>query len=267
MASPPHDPFAVFTESGKEKESSYKGGDHSALVDLGLGLGLGFGSSSESSSSSSPCGHNQVKSGLGLGLGLGLGSENYGSFCLSDGHGVEMEAGGGSTYDDVFKYDDNKELWWGSCSHDNNIRDGHHYDPRLLLPPPHHYYCLLRPHHPPAGLWFTLRSSLNREGEVLPQIPKAYIRVKDENVTVFMVKTYLVTKLGLSNQDQVEISCMGQKLVHSQSLKHVRDAIWFPRLAELFNSKPQPPLFQHSNNGQQTPPLSYLMPLDYGPTH
>ncbi|KAL2520644.1 hypothetical protein Fot_24567 [Forsythia ovata] len=29
-----------------------------------------------------------------------------------------------------------------------------------------------------AGIWFTLRSSINREGQVLPQIPKAYIRVK-----------------------------------------------------------------------------------------
>ncbi|KAF8405794.1 hypothetical protein HHK36_007871 [Tetracentron sinense] len=53
---------------------------------------------------------------------------------------------------------------------------------------------------PETGLWFSLRSSINREGKALPQISKAYIRVKDEKVTVFMVKTYLVRKLGLSNE-------------------------------------------------------------------
>lgn len=169
MASPPHDPFAVFTESGKEKEPmAYKGGDHSSLIDLGLGLG--FGSCSESSSSSSPCGHQVKSSGLGLGLklGLGLGSENYGSFCFSDGHGVEMEAGGGGGggSDDAFNYHHNKELWWGSCSHHHSIRDGHHYDQDMATLPPSSWSvphdCLLRPLHHPPGLWFTLRSSLNR---------------------------------------------------------------------------------------------------------
>ncbi|KAF9684197.1 hypothetical protein SADUNF_Sadunf04G0092900 [Salix dunnii] len=193
-----------------------------------------------------------------------------------------------------------------------------------------------RPHL--VGLWFTLSSTINREGAALPQIPKAYIRVKDENVTVFMVKKYLVRKLGLSNEDevisfsfsllaillvrrqvlapfhslacssiftellisdiitmdviidtrvlkfvirddrrvhvkftetildsrlalstyfelhsirsclvvsslqsfetilQIEISCMGQKLMHAQTLKQVRDAIWLPGLVDSVNS-------------------------------
>ncbi|KAL1821480.1 hypothetical protein ACET3Z_016349 [Daucus carota] len=58
---------------------------------------------------------------------------------------------------------------------------------------------------PQPGLWFTLRSSPTRKREMwLPQIPKMYIRVKeDEKVTVLMVKTYLLTKLGLSNEAQV----------------------------------------------------------------
>ncbi|XP_034917135.1 uncharacterized protein [Populus alba] len=108
-----------------------------------------------------------------------------------------------------------------------------------LLPPPPPLFSptttiTTRPHF--AGSWFTLSSSINREGEALPQIPKAYIRVKDENVTVFMVKKYLVRKLGLSNEDEIEISCMGQKLMHAQTLKQVRDAIWLPGLVDSVNS-------------------------------
>ncbi|KAM7513921.1 hypothetical protein LguiA_003504 [Lonicera macranthoides] len=41
-----------------------------------------------------------------------------------------------------------------------------------------------------------------------------------------MVKTYLVTKLGLSNEAEIEISCMGQKLLHSETLKNGRAGRW-----------------------------------------
>uniref|UniRef100_M0ZQ80 Uncharacterized protein n=2 Tax=Solanum tuberosum TaxID=4113 RepID=M0ZQ80_SOLTU len=34
------------------------------------------------------------------------------------------------------------------------------------------------PHYSPPGIWFSLRSSVNRKGDVLPQLPKAFIRVK-----------------------------------------------------------------------------------------
>ncbi|KAB5561198.1 hypothetical protein DKX38_006155 [Salix brachista] len=141
-----------------------------------------------------------------------------------------------------------------------------------LPPPPLFSPTTTRPHL--VGLWFTLSSTINREGEALPQIPKAYIRVKDENVTVFMVKKYLVRKLGLANEDEIlyqtmdviidtrgllkfvvcdgrhvlvkftetilgleiEISCMGQKLRRAQTLQQVRDAIWLPGLVDSVNS-------------------------------
>ncbi|KAM4106329.1 hypothetical protein ACJW30_04G055200 [Castanea mollissima] len=90
---------------------------------------------------------------------------------------------------------------------------------------------------------------LHRDGEVLPQIPKAYIRVKDENVTVFMVKKYLVTKLGLSNE--------AENLLHAQTLKQVRDAVWLPRLLESVNSTLS---FEESNDRS----TKYLMSLHYG---
>ncbi|XP_015169966.1 E3 ubiquitin protein ligase DRIP2-like [Solanum tuberosum] len=116
------------------------------------------------------------------------------------------------------------------------------------------------PHYSPPGIWFSLRSSVNRKGDVLPQLPKAFIRVKDEKVTIFMLKTYLVTKLGLSNQAEVEISCMGQNLMHSLTLKHVRDAIWLPGLVEFLKSKTE---FIKSSEGAS---VNYLMSLDYGRT-
>ncbi|KAH0679345.1 hypothetical protein KY284_020430 [Solanum tuberosum] len=116
------------------------------------------------------------------------------------------------------------------------------------------------PHYSPPGIWFSLRSSVNRKGDVLPQLPKAFIRVKDEKVTIFMLKTYLVTKLGLSNQAEVEISCMGQNLMHSLTLKHVRDAIWLPGLVEFLKSKTE---FIKSSQGAS---VNYLMSLDYGRT-
>lgn len=35
---------------------------------------------------------------------------------------------------------------------------------------------------------------------------------------------------------QIDISCMGQNLLHTQTLKEVRDAVWVPRLLESVNS-------------------------------
>ncbi|XP_068661819.1 uncharacterized protein [Aristolochia californica] len=53
-----------------------------------------------------------------------------------------------------------------------------------------------------VGVWFCLRSCSSRgwDKEALPQVPKAYIRLKDGSATVLMVKNYLVRKLGLSSE-------------------------------------------------------------------
>ncbi|KAG2668533.1 hypothetical protein I3843_15G159700 [Carya illinoinensis] len=245
----------------KLKAGEDEGGD---WLELGLGLGFGTGcrkveaeqrsnpvsghltSAAASSSSSLPLQTNQ-QIGLGLGLelqsGLGLGFENEGV------RHVGLLAPSISNYQDL--------SWPDHCYHYNQYYDNdeYHYngvvqpswpwhsDPAgaflglhdLQMPVPNdsHNYSTRRPH---SGLWFSLRSSTNRDGEALPQIPKAYIRVKDENVTVFMVKKYLVTKLGLSNEAEIDISCMGQNLLHTQTLKEVRDAVWVPRLLESVNS-------------------------------
>ncbi|XP_024533956.1 uncharacterized protein LOC9637926 [Selaginella moellendorffii] len=76
-------------------------------------------------------------------------------------------------------------------------------------------------------LWFFLRAGENQDSEQwLPQVPKGYLRVKDGAVPVSHVKKYLVHKLGLSCESEVEISCRGQLLQPGLSLQHVRDVIW-----------------------------------------
>ncbi|KAJ8615318.1 hypothetical protein MRB53_034690 [Persea americana] len=79
----------------------------------------------------------------------------------------------------------------------------------------------------------------NGGGEVSPQIP-SYIRVKDDSVKVSNVKTYLVKKLGLASEAEVEITCMGQNLLPSQTLKEVRDTVWFPGLMQSLNVRGTP---------------------------
>ncbi|CAK9153565.1 unnamed protein product [Ilex paraguariensis] len=264
-------------EGEKEKEQA----EERDCLELSLGFGtacgklLGHGSNSSSASFASPSSsfpsqqaQKQSGSWLGLGVGLGLGFENMGA--------SEKGVGSSSKY----------HRFW--CEHYRGLaHDDHDGMPSpsssslTLCPPPSlslwplhvastsflGLHGLLVPvpadtHHytqrPQSGLWFTLRSLINREGEGLPQVPKAYIRVKDENVTIFMVKTYLVTKLGLPNESEIDISCMGEKLLQSETLKHVRDHIWLPRLVESVNSETT------SIENYNDMSVNHLMPLDYG---
>ncbi|GMJ08605.1 hypothetical protein HRI_004529700 [Hibiscus trionum] len=183
-----------------------------------------------------PPGCTSSSKGLELGLGLGMN------------HGEDDHYGDG---DDNDEYDD--MAWWWPC-HMNNASSGCLNDWGRPVPNnSHDYSTRTRPH---SGLWFTLQSYTNRNGEALPQIPKAYIRVKDENVTVFMVKKYLVRKLGLPNEAEVEISCMGQRLSQTQTLKQVRDCVWLPSFLESESF--------HNYSLQSNCVNNHLMPLYYG---
>ncbi|OAE25332.1 hypothetical protein AXG93_4620s1460 [Marchantia polymorpha subsp. ruderalis] len=64
----------------------------------------------------------------------------------------------------------------------------------------------------------------------LPQITKAYLRIKDGKMPVSAVKKYLATKLGLASEAEVEITCRGQPVVPNLPLQHVRDVIWYSNL-------------------------------------
>ncbi|XP_058088079.1 uncharacterized protein LOC131235020 [Magnolia sinica] len=211
---------------------------------LELGLGTGNSRTSPSPSPSQPRPDSLPSRGpdLGLELGLGFGDDD------DDGGGVRRSGAG---------------LCLAPPAHFNH---GHHHHHMVLgqhgscsaslpsssLPSSPWHMDLAGPFNgevvprtgsgpcgrrPGSGVWFCLRTSDSRRlgGEALPQIPKAYIRVKDENVTIFMVKTYLIRKLGLTSEAEIDISCMGRKLSHSQTLKHVRDAVWLPGVIELLN--------------------------------
>ncbi|XP_061364822.1 uncharacterized protein LOC133308228 [Gastrolobium bilobum] len=95
-----------------------------------------------------------------------------------------------------------------------------HVTVRVVDPPP-------RPH---SGIWFMLQASQNQAKEpFLPQIPKNYLRIKDGRMTVRLLLKYLVSKLRLENESEIEITCRGQQLLPFFTLQHVRDNIWTPR--------------------------------------
>ncbi|XP_020599731.1 uncharacterized protein LOC110039114 [Phalaenopsis equestris] len=91
------------------------------------------------------------------------------------------------------------------------------------------------PARAPVGVWFMLKAAQNQVREpFLPQIPKSYLRIKDGRMTVRLLKKYLVNKLGLEDESEVEISCRGQPLHPFLTLQHIRDSIW--RLRETSTS-------------------------------
>jgi hypothetical protein len=76
-------------------------------------------------------------------------------------------------------------------------------------------------------LTYALKSVIYRNGvQTLEQVPTAFLRVKDENMTVSMVRRYLVAKLRLEHESEVEISCKGLVLQPALSLQYVRENIW-----------------------------------------
>ncbi|XP_059309679.1 uncharacterized protein LOC132060764 [Lycium ferocissimum] len=215
-----------------------------------------FCSSSASSSSFSLC-SNTSKKGLELGLGLECGSAIDQTRAPSSLFLLKEKQGGHHQEPELRL---GLGLGVGLGLKLGSVDDDDHHNMKMEVATARHTSKTSIPHLSPPGLWFSLRPSINRKGEVLPQVLKAFIRVKDENVTVFMVKTYLVGKLGLSNEAEVEISCMGQNLMHTLTLKHVRDAIWLPGLVQFLNSKTN---FNESSQGAS---VNYVMSLDYGRT-
>ncbi|ONK77915.1 uncharacterized protein A4U43_C02F12240 [Asparagus officinalis] len=78
-----------------------------------------------------------------------------------------------------------------------------------------------------VGVWFLLKAAENQVREpFLPQIPKSFIRIKDGRMTVRLLMKYLVKKLGLDDESEVQITCRGQPLLPFFTLQHVRDHIW-----------------------------------------
>ncbi|KAL4387868.1 hypothetical protein GQ457_09G012160 [Hibiscus cannabinus] len=216
-----------FSIAPKKQQDDLNHQPNSPNIALPIPFQVSASASSHLKPKQKPPGSSSSTKGLELGLSLGLALD----------HGEEEEEDDDDEMvwrnqqeDHYGDYDD--MAWWWAC-HMNNPSSGSLKDWQMPVPnDPHDYSTRIRPH---SGLWFTLQSYTNRKGEALPQIPKAYIRVKDENVTIFMVKKYLVTKLGLSNEAEVEIWCMGQRLMQAQTLKQVRDCVWLPSFVGSHN--------------------------------
>ncbi|CAM0904854.1 unnamed protein product [Alopecurus aequalis] len=93
---------------------------------------------------------------------------------------------------------------------------------RVVLPPPAATAA--------AGVWFVLQAAPHQGREpFLPQIPRSYLRIKDGRVTVRLLIKYLVNKLRLEDESEVEITCRGRPLLPLMTLQHVRDTIWCQR--------------------------------------
>lgn len=78
-----------------------------------------------------------------------------------------------------------------------------------------------------GGFWFALQAADNQMGDnALPQIPTRYLRIKDGKLPVSIVKKYIVKKLELKSETEVEITCRGQPVVPNLPLESVQ-GIWF----------------------------------------
>lgn len=75
-------------------------------------------------------------------------------------------------------------------------------------------------------IWFSLVASEDQEGDApLPQISASYLRIKDGNVPVSFIQKYLMRKLDLRSEAEVEIKCMGQPVVPTLELHNLVD-LW-----------------------------------------
>ncbi|GMI66476.1 DREB2A-interacting protein 2 [Hibiscus trionum] len=75
-------------------------------------------------------------------------------------------------------------------------------------------------------VWFSLVASEDQEGGAsLPQIPLNYLRIKDGNMPVSFIQKYLMKKLDLTNEAEVEIRCMGQPVLPTLQLYNLVD-LW-----------------------------------------
>ncbi|KAA8527701.1 hypothetical protein F0562_035430 [Nyssa sinensis] len=73
-------------------------------------------------------------------------------------------------------------------------------------------------------IWFTLVASDDQEGDgPLPQISSCYIRIKDVNLPVSFIKKFLVQKLDLNSEAEVEIMLRGQPLPPTLQLHDLID--------------------------------------------
>ncbi|CAH2034125.1 unnamed protein product [Thlaspi arvense] len=117
------------------------------------------------------------------------------------------------------------------------------------------------PRRPHSGLWFLLQASQFQEKEpFLPQVNKSYLRIKDGRITVRLLIKYLMKKLQLDSESQIEIRCRGQQLSPLLAMQHVRDTIWSPK-SSLPSSSPSFTLLRDSSTSDHVMILHYVFAL------
>ncbi|XP_010457826.1 PREDICTED: E3 ubiquitin protein ligase DRIP1-like [Camelina sativa] len=78
-------------------------------------------------------------------------------------------------------------------------------------------------------VWFSLVTSNDKEGETsLPQIPANFLRIKDGNIPVSFIQKYLMRKLDIKSEAEIEISCMGEVVIPTLKLYNVVD-LWLQK--------------------------------------
>ncbi|XP_074325158.1 E3 ubiquitin protein ligase DRIP2-like [Apium graveolens] len=81
-------------------------------------------------------------------------------------------------------------------------------------------------------IWISLVSSVNQDGvESLPQIPRCYLMIKNDTLTISFIKKYLVQKLELEREDEVEISLWGIQLPQDLELHQLVD-MWSQKISD-----------------------------------
>uniref|UniRef100_A0A1J3F918 E3 ubiquitin protein ligase DRIP1 n=1 Tax=Noccaea caerulescens TaxID=107243 RepID=A0A1J3F918_NOCCA len=78
-------------------------------------------------------------------------------------------------------------------------------------------------------VWFSLVASSDQEGETsLPQIPANFLRIRDGNIPVSFIQKYLMGKLDLESETEIEIRCMGEAVIPALKLQKLVD-LWLQR--------------------------------------
>ncbi|XP_034685097.1 E3 ubiquitin protein ligase DRIP2-like isoform X1 [Vitis riparia] len=105
-------------------------------------------------------------------------------------------------------------------------------------------------------VWFSLVASDNQEGDApLPQIPSSYLRMRDGHLPVSFLQKYLVQKLHLNSESEVEITLRGQPVVPTLQLQSLVD-LWFQATAPTTSEATQPPIGSSAKE--------FVMVLSYG---
>ncbi|KXG37592.1 E3 ubiquitin protein ligase DRIP2 [Sorghum bicolor] len=78
-------------------------------------------------------------------------------------------------------------------------------------------------------VWFSLISLPNqKEDPQLPQLSKTYMRIKDGGLQISSVQRYIMKKLDLANENEVEIICHGEPICPSSTLHGLME-LWHRR--------------------------------------